>query len=463
MSIRLTAWWRRQEILLFLLVFISVFFFTEISYQTSNYTSRLFLTQAMVDHGTFNLNAYQTKLGVDHAVYQGDYFSDKPPGSSLMMVPAYFLLAQPLAFILRMGLGVHMDEQTIGWLVQIASLAVFSALGMVALYRILELLHIHHRFLLTLLCFFGTLMFPFSTIGMGEMYTVPLLLWGLYWLLRGFHTAQHRSLLYSGIALSLMVLTTYQTVLFASILGLFLLWRAGLRVTILYFAPPLVLGGLLAMGYHWLLFDDPFTTPVQYWAPGNPPTLDYEWPTLAKLMEMLVSPWKGIFFYSPFLLLSFPGFWLLTRRKQTWLAAMFLLCFGAYFSFLAVNVGWYGGSEYGFRYSVPVLPFLCIGAAIWLDAHRPGMLVGTLLILSLLICGLGAITSPHVLSTGRNPLLEHVLPYLRSAGTNNLANHLLADQGITSWWVRMFTTGLFFVIWWRSYRWGSQHWSEESH
>ncbi len=438
---------------LVLLIFSATFFFTEIAYQTSNYTSRLFLTQAIVDQGTFSLNAFEGRLGVDHAVYAGDYFSDKPPGSSLLMLPAYFFLAKPIDFVVRMISGVALPEQTVGWLVQLASLALLTALGMVALYRILGCLQVQRRSSFTFLCFFGTLMFPFSTIGTGEMYTVPLVLGGLYLFVKGIQNRDSVVLLYSGLCWGLGMITTYQTALFIGVLGLFLLSRPDRITTLRYFVPPILLAGLLLLGYHWLLFDDPLASPVNYWAAGNPPTLQYEWPTLRKLAEMLLLPWKGIFFYSPFLLFGVLGYGHMAHTQSRPWAALFAGCFGAYFLFLAFNVGWYGGSEYGFRYIIPALPFLCISAAVWLDARKLGILEWALIVISLLLCGLGAITDPHVLTTGKNPIVEYTLPYLRSLGTNNVINHWLYEQEIVVWWIRMLTTLLFMASWVAVYLW----------
>jgi len=85
---------------LFAVVFLCSIFFTEVNFQTSNYGSRFFLTKAVVDYHTFKTDFQFPRLGTDWSLYRGHYFSDKPPGSSLMMIPQYVLLGKPVEFFL---------------------------------------------------------------------------------------------------------------------------------------------------------------------------------------------------------------------------------------------------------------------------------------------------------------------------------------------------------------------------
>lgn len=58
-----------------------------------------------------------------------------------------------------------------------------------------------------------------------------------------------------------------------------------------------------------------------------------------------------------------------------------------------------------------------------------------------------------MVSDGRNPFGEYTLPFLRIIGTDNLLNHLLLEQGIVNWWIRVLTTVLFVAGWLGCYRW----------
>jgi hypothetical protein len=85
------------------------------------------------------------------------------------------------------------------------------------------------------------------------------------------------------------------------------------------------------------------------------------WPRLSTLYYITVHPFRGLFVQSPVLLLAFAGFafmWKIPRwRVECALAAFSLL------TFLLVNSSltlWYGGSTFGPRYLIPMLPFLSL-------------------------------------------------------------------------------------------------------
>ncbi|MCI0395458.1 MAG: hypothetical protein L0332_02340 [Chloroflexi bacterium] len=473
--------WRRRwpldraETVLFLVVFACSAFFSEIAYQTSNYTARLFLTRAVVDYGTFRLDAYsEAELGLDVAVYNGHVYSNKPPGSSLLMLPQYLLIGKPVQLLLRaLDLPIQAQNQKFdlvnvftGWLVQIFSLAFYSAVAFVALYRILGLLGLtRRRFALTLLSYFGTLMFPYATIGTGEMYTVPPLLLGLYFLLKTTRmktsevseTSEVQAMksptsgvFYAGLFYALAIFTTNQVALMAAIALAYLCWQRRawrpLLPALAAFSLPLFLAGLLTLLYNWAIFDHPLRFPIQYWEQGQAEVILFEWPTAAKVVEMLFLPWKGLFFYSPYLLLSVPGFARLNRQRPGGPAVVFLLAgsFLAFFLFLLFNVGWFGGADFGFRYVVPALPFLCLGAAAWLDRPRLYLLDLVLTAASVAICTFGALTDPEVPTGIRNPLLTYNLPIFLEQATNNVPN-LVAEQllGLNNWLMRLATSAFF--------------------
>jgi len=473
MTNRILSVLKTPESLLFITIFLTAVFFSEIAYQTSNYTARLFLTEAIIDHGTFRLDAYEETLGVDGAIYQGHLYSNKPPGSSLIMLPQYLLLGKPVKVLfdaLDINIAVQNQDYAVqdvlaGWLVQIFSLGLYTAVGFIALYRILKLLNVKRPFLLTLLSFFGTLMFPYATIGVGEMYTAPLLLLGLYHLLKsGFEADQDTAYLWAGFWYGLAFFTTNQVLLVIGVAALILLLTMRTFRPVLLFAIPIILFGLLTLGYNWLLFDHPLHFPIRYWSQGTPEVILFDLPTLSRLAEMLLLPWKGIFFYSPYLILSIPGFRHLYRHlpgSKTYRQGVVWLIAGSflvYFIFLFFNVGWFGGADFGFRYIVPVLFYLAIGAAVFLDHllttnHQSQknniiwpLLIWFLIIWSIAINTFGAITDPEIPTGIRNPLVNYSWPLFLAQATNNVPN-LLLDQlfDLNLWPLRLATTFLYFA------------------
>ena len=58
---------------------------------TAQPASRYSLTASLAEHGSVDLGPYRDRLGVDHAIYRGEWRSDKAPGQPLLGVPAYLV------------------------------------------------------------------------------------------------------------------------------------------------------------------------------------------------------------------------------------------------------------------------------------------------------------------------------------------------------------------------------------
>jgi 4-amino-4-deoxy-L-arabinose transferase-like glycosyltransferase len=81
------------------------------------------------------------------------------------------------------------------------------------------------------------------------------------------------------------------------------------------------------------------------------------------ILGFWVSPGKSVFLFSPILLLSLTGFWL--KRKQNWLEYLWPLLTLVIFTFTYAFVRgdlWFGGTNWGPRYLVPITPWLMIAS-----------------------------------------------------------------------------------------------------
>ncbi len=89
-------------------------------------------------------------------------------------------------------------------------------------------------------------------------------------------------------------------------------------------------------------------------------------PKLQALWGMSLSPYRGMFFLSPFLLLAFPGFWLWARRGgREWI--LFLGIVILHFIAISAFPGWHGGWAVGPRYLIAMLPFIAFPIIFILD------------------------------------------------------------------------------------------------
>lgn len=90
------------------------------------------------------------------------------------------------------------------------------------------------------------------------------------------------------------------------------------------------------------------------------------------LLGLSISPYKGVFWYSPVLLLGLVGTIPFLRRWR-WEGIAFLLLIGVHFLGYSRYNYWSGGVAWGSRYMLPIVPFLVVLAApvwVWLVDPR---------------------------------------------------------------------------------------------
>jgi len=77
------------------------------------------------------------------------------------------------------------------------------------------------------------------------------------------------------------------------------------------------------------------------------------------MIRLLFYPYRGLFFYSPILLLSIPGlFFMLKKYKAE--TILIILALVLFLSIISMRRNWWGGYCFGNRYLLPVVPFLSL-------------------------------------------------------------------------------------------------------
>ena len=215
---------------------------------------------------------------------------------------------------------------------------------------------------------FGTTFFPFGTILFDHNLSAVLLIASFYWLR---HT-QRPAL--AGFCAGFAVVTNYVAGGAVIALGLYALLagRVCWRRAIIY-----SLGGLLPAAllgwYHYTNFGSPFALNNDFQNPlfKDPagslgmfkvPHTSGDFTFLLYVFGLLtISPYRGVFFLAPVLILGAYGLvrWL---HEKTFVAEA-RLCVAIFGFFLLVNMsfnGYHGGFAAGPRYLVPGLPFLAL-------------------------------------------------------------------------------------------------------
>jgi hypothetical protein len=440
---------------IFLFILTSILFFSKISYQTSNFAIRLFLTKAIANEGTVVVDHYIEpflKDGfVDKAYYNGHYYCDKPPGSSLMMLPQFLLIGRPVEWLLKGRYSPERVDRFVAWVVRISSLGVYSALTVVFWIKIAELLFgslAAHKTIWAL--FFGTPMFAYSIFATGEMYATFCLVVGFYYLLRS-NSPLNACL--AGFLFGLAILTARQSLLIILCIDLYAIFKYRKWRFILILALPQILFMFLDLAFNKISVGSWFTPVYLYHPPGLAnPDKDYIISAL-KFSNILSNLWfrtfhpnKGMLFYSPFLLFVISGLIVLIRKDRA-LARLFMCTILAFTGFLLCLREGEGGPTFALRYSLSVIPFMGLTVCAARPWERYKMIWYLSIGVSMFMCCVAAITVVRYSNVMVNPFTEFYIPYLFKHGPNNLICQFVGEfLLVCPSFLRWISTCSFFVV-----------------
>ncbi len=300
----------------------------------------------------------------------GHFHPNKPPGTSFAALPGYWLVYQ-----IERAFGVNPDHwwtlTVNAWLSTVLSVGLISAAGCVFFFRLARELGGGGEtpaVFATLAFAFGTTFFPFGTVLFDHNLTASVLVAAFYFI-RCRETSGARFL--AGLCAGFAAITNYVAAIAVIFLGLYLLLarsrRWDLRPSLAYTLG--VVGPfLLICWYGWVNFGSPFKINNDF---QNPLFADprgalgmFALPNAYVGALLLVSPYRGVFFLAPVLVLGLLGLicWL---RERTHVAEA-RLCLAVFGFFFLVNMsfnGYHGGYAAGPRYLVPGLPFLALPLA----------------------------------------------------------------------------------------------------
>ena len=362
---------RRPEMALFVAVFAAYAYF----YQAGgwNQNSRFDLVRATVEHGSASIDAYHGNTN-DKAKVGDHYYCDKAPGVSWMAAPAYAvarLVATPpagdsIAEARFLAVAAYVST---AW-----AIGVPSAISVVALALLLGALGAGERTRLAAAAAYGlgTLAFPYSTLLYGHQVAAAFTLCAFALLVharRVVDRAEPLLLAGAGALLGGAVVVEYPAALAA----------VAITAYAATFVRPLHRLGWLAAGaalpcaalalYHAMVFGGPLTLPYEFSTQKNRSRgffMGLGVPDATVLWHVLLSPYRGLFFSSPWLALSLPGAVRMVRVRAGALRAEAITCIAIALLHLWLNaslVDWQGGRAMGARYLVPCLPFVAILAA----------------------------------------------------------------------------------------------------
>lgn len=394
-----------------------------------NADTRIFLAASIVDRGQLNIDPYAQYTG-DKAAYNGHYYSDKAPGSSLLAVPAYLFVK------LTLYQGKQTYEQLLNvseakrtdflarYLLTLLLVGIPSACLGGLLFHFLAYLGLgaRGRFVLVLGYGLGTIAFAFSTVFFSHQITA-LLLFGAFYLLFCLkrQTISPWNYLSAGLLAGYAVATEYPSVLLVGCLVFYAFWPPKRKRPLLLFVSGLLPSLCIVAIYNTLCFGSPLSQgyahlagPEAFRAGQSQGLMGVTSPHLEALWQTTFGLYRGLFLLSPFLLLAIPGFWLLFHQRAwrgeaiLWLGMVLL-----YFIFTISYFAWDGGYSLGPRHFIPALPFLTIPVACVLNSRGWGRNIALgLIAFSITVVTLSTAVYPLNDPRFDSPLTQRVLPLL---------------------------------------------------
>ena len=439
--------WNRFEWSLFLFLFITIGFFIGF-FPGWNELSRLDLAFAIVDQGQLNIDSYWNQPGyhtLDVAYYNGHYYCDKSPILSFLAVPFYWFWKQAAEVF-----GFYLSPIKSRLLIIPFLITLPTALLAVWFYRFLGYLRPDpvNQFMLTLFYVLGTIAFPFSYLFFSHQPATFFIFSGffiVYIALLPSPLTKPIYLLLAGFLVGLGFATEQPTgIILIGILG-YLWYRLQDKKRIIWFLIGIILPVSIVLWYNYACFGNPFTSGYHY--EYNPEFqsnmskgfMGITYPKWEAFWGSSFSPYRGLFFYSPFLLFAIPGFYYLIRDKKLKAEGiLFLFIVLGFFYFNSSYYAWYGGWSIGPRHMIPMLTFLVIPIYVLLPKWKRWVW-GTGFI-SIFLMSLCCFTGSLFPQNSEFPLVDYVYPrFLRGIFSDNILIYLgiWPPSTVLIWWIFM--------------------------
>ncbi len=393
----------------------------------ANERPRLLQAVAIVDHGTFALDPVVGGDGVEGidpgidvarapAEAGGGLYPNKPPGAAVVAAFAYALQRAGCAVV-----GATPTLAGLTWLARLLGATVPTLLLAVSLAR--RSGDDAFARAATAMTIVATPLVAYAHVLFGHSLAALLLWWGVVRLhdALGREVDDVRGAALAGALASSAVLVEYGAVIAALPIAwlVAVAWRTGRRR-----AAIAAIGGalgpmVLLAAYHAAVFGSPWSTGYHnvvdrgFAEIHGRGLLGLHWPRLGDVIEDLISPWGGLLYFAP-LVLVVPLAWrggtgwaLCGRRLQLLVLLAFVL--------LTLGLEQAGGWRVGPRYLVAALPMMApaLAAVLRERVRSEGALALVLgaAAFAVVVDGLAASLFPQLVPGG-NPLRDQLVPLL---------------------------------------------------
>lgn len=329
---------------------------------SSDETSTFLTIESIVRHATLDIPPNSPNA----TAHDGKVYTWYEPGNTILGIPLY-IVGYALANILP--LSAPLTELFLRGAVSCTSAFIAGWLAVV-FYGFCRglLLDVHKSVIMTMALLFSTFLFPYFKLFMRDSLLTLCLLGGVRAVMENVHVNKnHRMLMISGFFLGYGVLT--KLAFLVNVIPIFLYIAAKMKedreqppkrklIALAYFLVPMFVVGIGGNAlYNILRFGNPLTL-------GYAAGTTFTTPLLTGLFGLLLSPGKGLLWFSPLLILlfwAFGDFWKVKPREAACIAGIFavnLLLYGSY-------TAWGGDGGWGPRYLAPLVPLLLLPVAFY--------------------------------------------------------------------------------------------------
>jgi len=417
----------KKEIILFILCLFAFGYFFHGGGANQNATYDQI--RSIVEYGDLSINRFGSNTA-DVSVHNGFIFPNKAPGLTFLSIPPGFVLFQLKKIFLH-----FMVEDTyflivchlISWL----TVGFISAILCVVLFRFISDLtqSTITAFLGTMGYAFGTTAFAYSTMLYAHQIAAAFSFTAFYlvFVSKNKERCYFPSLFISGFLAGYSVITEYPCIFvwFILFLYVFFLFSHNKKYICFYLAGSLI-PAIILLFYNYLCYGNPihltyfsfFVKNAEIQTGFKETVKTISFPDITTFYKITFDPYRGIFFYCPFLLTFFPGIYFFLKKKgisKEFLVLIIIIIF--YFVFNASYQYWYGGWSLGPRHLVATIPFMVLLSSFFIKQCPKISICGTLASFFLMLMAV-SVTPETPSARYRNPIVEF---YFKNFFDSNLS------------------------------------------
>ncbi|MFX1519586.1 MAG: glycosyltransferase family 39 protein [Promethearchaeota archaeon] len=399
------VWYNKTRFKLFLLTLI-VYSFSISHYYAPDESSYWLLTVSITDFHSLHIDQamkmytpwkLDSKMGIGY--YNGHYYSTLPPGQSFIAIP-FFLIGKGIWRIL-VSFGINMSYISVTYIPMAMLSSISAVLTIVVFHNLLTELKFDNNsaLLTTIILAFGTTTWIYAKTFYAQSLSMFLNFFSIYTIILATKYEKPAKYFLAGIVLGLAATVRLSNILLVIPILIYLILKfPKIEYFVLFIVgtlPPLA----LLLLYNFLCFDNPFITGYYY-------DLLYDYTSISSTFStnplvgfhgLLFSPGRGLFVYSPVLILSVPGFFYFFKSHKDE-AILFILSFIAILLFYSTYTWWHGGLAFGPRFLTDVIPLFVLPLGKTLEKFSSTkyfwILFYIILGFSIFTQAIGALTSP---------------------------------------------------------------------